>query len=203
MGCNYQEEKVDRSKLLGNDYRLFQDTPAWHLAKAVEAGDTSRIRKEVKEDKINPDYQESRFGNSLLMISIMNSQYNSVKILLDLGANPNLKDKYRGSSPVIEAADNNDPKYLKLLLSYKEDPIAIEDIPVKEGDLARETALNRAINPLDVNGLQKVKLLVEAGADINYSNESNPAYTTLPLADAFIANKMDIVLYLLKKKGGL
>jgi hypothetical protein len=115
-----------------------------------------------------------------------------------LGADPNLKDKYRGSSAMTDAAGNNDLKYLKLLLTYKGDPNALEDAPVKEGDLSRETALNKAINPLDENGLQKVKLIVEAGADINYSNDGKPAYTKLPIADALTADKMDIVLYLLK-----
>ena len=198
MGCNSQEEEVDKSKLLGNDYRLFQGTPAWALAKAVEVGDTSSIRKEVKEHKINPDYQESQFGKTLLMVSTINSHYNSVKVLLELGADPNLKDKYRGSSAMTDASGNNDPKYLKLLLIHKGNPNALEDASVKEGDLVRETALNKAINPLDENGLQKVKLLVEAGADINYSNEGKPAYTKLPISDAITADKMDIVLYLLK-----
>lgn len=199
MGCNNnQEEEVDKSKLLGNDYRLFQGTPAWPLAKAVQVGDTSLIRKEVEEHKVKPDYQESQFGKTLLMVATINSHYNSVKALLESGADPNLKDKYRGSSAMTDAAGNNDPKYLKLLLTHKGDPNALEDAPVKEGDLARETALNKAINPLDENGLQKVKLLVEAGADINYSNEGKPAYTKLPIADALTADKMDIVLYLLK-----
>ncbi len=199
MGCHHnQEEEVDKSKLLGNDYRLFRGTPAWPLAKAVESGDTSLIRKEVKEHKINPDYQESQFGKTLLMVSTINSNYNSVKALLELGADPNLKDKYKGSSAMTDAAGNDDPKYLKLLLTYKGDPSSLEDAPVKEGDLVRETTLNKAISPLDENGLQKVKLLVEAGADINYSNEGKPAYTRLPIADALTADKMDVVLYLLK-----
>ena len=32
---------------MGNDYRLFQSTPAWTLAKAVEAGDVKKIKEEV------------------------------------------------------------------------------------------------------------------------------------------------------------
>jgi len=50
-GCSNQEDKADKSKLTGYDYRLFQETPAWSLAKAVEAGDTSRIKTEVIENK--------------------------------------------------------------------------------------------------------------------------------------------------------
>lgn len=31
-----REKIVDKSELTGRDYRLFQNTPAWELAKAVE-----------------------------------------------------------------------------------------------------------------------------------------------------------------------
>lgn len=33
---------VDKSELTGGDYRLFQNTPAWELAKAVEDGNTNK-----------------------------------------------------------------------------------------------------------------------------------------------------------------
>jgi len=36
FSCNNRENIVDKSELLGDDYRLFQNTPAWELAKAVE-----------------------------------------------------------------------------------------------------------------------------------------------------------------------
>ena len=45
--CNSREQTVDKNKLLGNDYRLFQDTPVWGLAKAVSDQDTLEIKKQV------------------------------------------------------------------------------------------------------------------------------------------------------------
>jgi len=88
VSCN-RETKVDKIKLLGNDYRLFQDTPAWILAKAVEDEDISKIKEEITEKKINIDFQEPRFGNSLLMLAIGNNQYKTAEELLKLGADPN------------------------------------------------------------------------------------------------------------------
>ncbi|WP_262488551.1 hypothetical protein [Flavobacterium omnivorum] len=41
---------------MGNDYRLFQSTPAWTLAKAVEAGDIKKIKEEVLQKKVSVDY---------------------------------------------------------------------------------------------------------------------------------------------------
>ncbi|MDR6084565.1 hypothetical protein QE441_000359 [Chryseobacterium sp. SORGH_AS909] len=53
--CNKidQDKKVDKNNLLGADYRLFQDTPAWNLAKAVWGDDVDRIDEEVKKNSSN------------------------------------------------------------------------------------------------------------------------------------------------------
>jgi ankyrin repeat protein len=110
------------------------------------------------------------------MLAISNSQYQTTKSLLQIGANPNISDSYRGESAVISAAINDDPKYLELILKYQGNPNALEKIPTKEGDRVRSTALNAAISYLDLGSFEKVKLLVEAGANINYSNDGPEVY---------------------------
>lgn len=195
MACSNQKEKIDKSKLTGYDYRLFQDTPAWPLAKAVEEGDTSEIRIKIVENKINPNYQESQYGHTLLMMAIFNNAYLSTKTLLDLGADPNIRDKHRGANSIIAAA-NRDPKYLKLLLMYKGNPNIAENKSVAHDDSPMQTALTSAIS-YDYNySLEKVKLLIEAGANVNYPNDNN---TDLPLGVAIKRNNMDVTLYLLDK----
>ena len=119
---------MDKSKLMGNDYRLFQSTQARTLAKAVEEGDIKIIKEEVVQKKVAVDFQETQYSQSLLMLAIINSEYNTVKMLLELGANPNLHDTFIGETPVIVAAKNDDPKYLKLLLDYKGDPNLVENV---------------------------------------------------------------------------
>jgi hypothetical protein len=195
ISCNNRENIVDKQNLLGNDYRLFQKTPAWELAKAVEDEDTIKIKEIVKNKKSDIDFREPKFGNTLLMLSIKNSQFQITKLLLASGANPNVTNTYRGSSSVIVAAKNNDPKYLDLILKYKGNPNAKESVLVKEGDEVRESALLAAISFLDPNSLKKVKLLVESGANINYHN---PGHTDLPLSKALIVEKLDVALYLLQ-----
>ena len=44
-----REHKVNKEELLSSDYRIFQDTPAWELAKAVWDEDIDKIKKEVKK----------------------------------------------------------------------------------------------------------------------------------------------------------
>ena len=199
--CYNQEKPVDKSKLMGNDYRLFQSTPAWSLAKAVEAGDVKKIKEEVHTKKVSIDYQESRFGQTLLMLAIFNSEYDSAKTLLELGANPNLHNTFKGKTSVMVAAGNADPKYLKLLLNFKGDPNSIENVfsgPKKRINSERNSALTTAIVPsvMGKKNLEKVKLLVEAGADINYTKKG---IIQTPLAEALIQEQMDIALYLIEK----
>ena len=196
--CN-RETKVDKTTLLAKDYRLFQDTPAWILAKAVEDDNLEKIKKEVIDNKVDINYQESRFGKSLLMLAIINNQYNTSEELLKLGANPNLKDFYRGSNAIIDASYIEDSRYLKLLLKYGGKANSLETASGKEGDRARSTALNNAISYVDKYSLERVKLLVNAGADINYCNNGPEVYTNLPLGDALAQNNMDALLYLLEK----
>lgn len=195
LSCNNKETVSEKNNMLGNDYRLFQNTSAWELAKAVNNESNSEIIAEVSETKVNVDFQEPKFGSTLLMLSIKNSHYLSMKTLLDLGANPNIPDSYRGESAVICAANNIDPKYLKLILKYKGNPNAIESALYKKNDNVRQTALLTAINPLDSNSLQKTKILVEAGANVNYYN---PGHTELPLSEAITSKHMDVVLYFLQ-----
>jgi ankyrin repeat protein len=196
ISCNNRENIVKKENLLGNDYRLFQNTAAWELAKAVDDEDTIKIKGILNDKKVDIDFKEPKFGSTLLMLSIINSQYGSVKTLLQMGADPNVPDTYRETSSVIFAADNNDPKFLQLILKYKGNPSAVETAPFKKGDQVRQTALLAAISFLDPNSLEKVKLLVESGADVNYQNVG---HTESPLSDAITARKMDVILYLLQK----
>lgn len=92
ISCNNRENIVKKENLLGNNYRLFQNTAAWELAKAVDDEDTIKIREILNNKKVDIDFREPKFGSTLLMLSIINSQYESVKTLLQMGAGPNVPD---------------------------------------------------------------------------------------------------------------
>ncbi len=198
-GCYNRDRIVEKDKLLGKDYRLFQNTPVWDLAKATEDQDVFSIQNLVLEKKYPVNYPEPKFGNTLLMLAIENSDYKSVKALLDVGADPNVADNYRGSTPMHDAAKKKDPKYLKLLLEYKGNPNVIENNLPMENIETRETPLNVAISYPSGNNLEKVKLLVDAGANINFFNEHYTYLPHSPLSDAIIHKKFDIATYLLEQ----
>lgn len=198
--CYNQETLVDKSKLNGYDYRLYQSTPAWALAKAVKAEDIEKIKEEVLQKKVPIDLADPKYGSTLLRIAIYNKHYNSVKTLLELGANPNKHDSFTGATPVLAAAKSSDPKYLQLLLVYKGDPNSREYFSDANStqDEARETALNSCITSMDgYHDLEKVKMLVEAGADINYSKRG---MIQSVFGQAILSGKMDVALYLIEKE---
>ena len=194
--CYNQETIVDKSQLLGNDIRLYQNTPAWNLAKAVDAEDIVKIKQEVNDNKVNVDLKETRFGHTLLSMAVRNNKYESVKTLLELGADPNAADSYMGTTPMIYATQNDDLKYLKLLLSFKGNPNSAESAPPIKGNIVRSTALVKSTDYTIINSLEKVKMLVEAGANVNFDND---ARTNSPLSNALTMGKMDVVLYLLQQ----
>jgi ankyrin repeat protein len=136
-----------------------------------------------------------------LTLAIFNNEYDSAKTLLELGANPNLHTTFKGKTAIIVAADNDNPKYLKLLLDFKGDPNSIENVfsgPKKRIASERNSALTTAIAPsvMGKKNLEKVKLLVDAGADINYTKKG---IIQTALAEALIQEQMDIALYLIEK----
>lgn len=199
--CTSREQQVDINKLLGNDYRLFQNTPAWTLAEAVEDEDQTLIKKIVNQKQVDVDFKEKRFGQTLLMLAVTNQQYNSCKTLLELGADPNKYDSYDGSNAMIEAAQvsnitGDNTKFLELLLQFKGNPNFVEVGPRRKGNSTRNSVLISAVEINEVqSSLPMVKLLVEAGADVNYKNE----FGQTALKQAIILDVYDVALYLLQK----
>jgi hypothetical protein len=194
VSCTSRDTTVDKSKLFGRDYRLFQTTPAWALAKAVEDGDTDKIKTEISKNKSLLKFREPRFGQPLLTLAVMNENYESVEKLLELGADPNMQDFYNGDSPLMRAADigislkGPDPRFLKLLLKYGGDANAEEN---GQKQTRRFTPLMIACSG---RYFDYVKILVKAGAKVNTIDE----YGDSPLEEALASESPDIVIYLIQ-----
>ena len=197
--CQNMDIPVDKNSLLASDYRLFQSTPGWNLAKAVMNDDVSQIISEIKKNPALIDYTDIRFGQPILKFAIMNRNYESAKVLLKLGANPNKEDKLDGSSPLMEAARlGNDginsqkinEKFLTILISYGANPNIEEAGPRRNGNATRNTPL--LIASYEGN-LDYVKILINAGANINYANEFGENI----LGAAVNSRNPDLVYYLL------
>lgn len=186
--------------MLGDDFRLYKHTPAWSLAKAVEDEDTTEISKQVLQMHISVDYRDPEYKQTLLMLATRTNKIESVKKLLELGANPNAHNdstKYFGQSAVLLACRFTRPssKILALLLKYGGDPnstaCGVQENGLGEIVPIRDFALSAAV----FSSFEKVKLLVDAGANINYATSTE----NCAIENCMIFDRMDIMLYLLQK----
>jgi hypothetical protein len=204
IACRIEREiPVDKADLLGKDFRLFQGTKAWELAKAVEDENVEGIKFLVKNEEIPVDYREERFKQTLLMLAVIGNKYKSVKTLLELGADPNTPDdtvNSAGENAVILASQgylSTSPKVLKLLLKHGGNPNSISR-GVQKVDFTKRIpnrffALYEAISP--DGDFEKVRILVEAGADVNLQTETTGAGA---MQAAIYHDRMDVLLYLLE-----
>ena len=99
-------------------------------------------------------------GKTLLHIATENNSKNSVKFLLEYGADPEVKDIWQ-NTPLILATRYNNIEATKLLLEYGADP--------NTKDVSGMTCLHNGYIGIKPPGilLEIAKLLIEYGADVN------------------------------------
>ncbi|MES2635531.1 MAG: hypothetical protein V4669_21360 [Pseudomonadota bacterium] len=161
----------------------FGDTKEARLARAAAEGKVADVRRWVAEGANVNAYGQQNMTPLMWAFSGRNEA--GMRALLEAGADPNQRiGPKKDLHPVWIAAglDPEQPEILKVLLDFKGDPNA--PLP----DDAFYAPLTLAANKLSY-----VKLLVQAGADINTSNEIGVP----TLFSSVGIQKYDIVLYAL------
>jgi uncharacterized protein len=181
--------------MTGMDIELFKGQ-AWNLARAVYNEDTLRIAEILAKGNIPVDFKEPKFGNTLLMWAVRTNRCNSVKTLLENGADPNLQNNYDGTSALMYASTfgldySRDTRILQLLLQHGGNPNIEQGGPRQEGSISRKTPLLMAAGCC----YDKVKLLVEAGAKIDYKSEFNESVLSTSIIGG--ADEKSHILYFL------
>lgn len=190
---------IDKSKLSCMDYSLFKGTNAERLAEAVKKGDTISIKKEVLNQHIPVDITNPEFSTTLLMMATYYNNLKSVKCLLELGADPNLYNdttKLWGENSVLIASRriSPSPEILRLLLSYGGNPNSEAKGVKYTNDRKIVPIRDFSLQVASAYSIEKVKILVQAGADINKVGYETDDCAVL---SAIRHNQMDILLYLL------
>jgi ankyrin repeat protein len=190
---------IDKSKLTGLDYRLFKNTRTWELAEAVESGDTAKIGVCVGANGNLLSDREPKYGQTLLIMAVENRNFNSVKKLLELGANPNLQDKFDGNSALMSAVDIKvegdtsyaaDVRFLNILLQHGGNPNDVQKGDAVKGNHNHFSVLQKAC----LSGITEyVKILLKSGANVNLNGGNG----VNPLFGAVVSGNPDIVLLLL------
>ncbi len=188
-GCSSSQNK---DKMFARHIQLYKDSPAWELAQAVENEDTILIKELCKKDTSLLRYQETKFGQTLLEWAVYTNHFKSTKVLAECGANPNIQS-YNGTTAFIHAAEKHETSdYIKLLLKYGGDVNAIAK-PKDKNDEPQQ--LRTPLIAAAWCNLESVKILVEAGADINYVD----SFEQSALHNACLGNQIEIIQYLIQK----
>jgi len=92
------------------------DKFAWECHVLIKTGSLIALEKFITENKVNPNVKFR--GETLLALAINSQSCEMVKVLLRLGANPNLKSHARPITepPLIIAVQNNVINIVKTLL---------------------------------------------------------------------------------------
>lgn len=189
------------NSLPGFEFELFQETPVWELAKAVKKEDVKKINDLLKDSNIKVDYQELKFGNTLLILAVANEKFNSAEALLINGGNPNLPDFYKHDNAVttlcrdLHIEENCDTSILSLVLRHGGNVnYQLKYVDSLYGEITT--------NPLRIatyagKCLNFIRVLVDHGADINeYNSEPN----NTPVAGSIFSESLDVAKYLLMEK---
>ena len=159
------------SRLRGEDIRLWKNTPAWELAKAVRNRDTIQIKKILSLDKISIDYREPTYGQSLLHWAVWHNEASMIEFLLKQGADINLRNYWSSDSPLILACRYSeiDAKIVRILLDNGASP---NDLP-SEYDSVYEGRMRNNYTPLleAAHSSSEIAeyLLIECNIDPNQS----------------------------------
>lgn len=191
-GCLFDDGTGDTPEWKHRNLRIWKQTPVWDMALAVKHQNTTRIKKLAK---IHPEwlnYQEPRFGATLLIWAVGVEKYQSAQALLQCGADPDIATTFAGETALYVAAGfswidyqaKTDPKYVKLLLKYGADP-NIHYVGYKPIDGASDIT-DPGTSPLMRSigwGIDKTKALVDGGAEINHKSISGRTAAILALSE--------------------
>lgn len=175
----------------GLDIRIFNNTPVEELAQAVKKEDLATIKDLITIQNLPIDYQYSKYGNTVLMYAVIHSKKKSIRVLLELGADPNLRGKQDESAFLMSCGEYGqcDIAVTRLMLNYGADINSIETN--HKGGLVDKT-VRSALETACMNSCFDVfKLSIDEGAKFDKKDE-RWAYRS--------KNKMDILHYLVIEK---
>jgi len=185
------------------------DADADSLFYAVVTGDLAEVRRLVVDCGVDPNVRKDDKGATPLHAAAEYGYSEIVKVLLEHGAAPNIRDKY-GDTPLHYAAVFGNSKVVKVLLEHGVDPnirdkygatplhyAAAFDYP-KIVELLPKDLSDYDATPLqgavEFNYPEVVKLLLEHGANPNIQDYK---YGRTPLHDAAKNCHVDVARVLL------
>jgi ankyrin repeat protein len=164
---------------------MFKDAKEVALVEAATGGDAAKV-KSVASHGGNVNAVSSE-GPSPLLWAIHADNLAGVRALLEAGADPNLRmDPLDGLTALEVVISNGHSEMLRLMLAHGADPNLVPSDRAAERSLLATAAFE--------GYLENVKLLVQAGAEINFRDEHHQS----AVQAAIDGGHYEVVLYLLE-----
>jgi len=191
-----REKEVWGRVLRGDNPALFYGTPLYDLAKALSNDSFLSNKEEIIKlvDAVPKEYinfQEEKFGTTIGQFALRTNNISPIRILLDKGLNPDLIDK-SGNALIIDINHfyiNPSEKKMVLIQMIKKGA----NVNLFSNKSETSTPLIRASQS---GNLENVKILIEAGANPHFINESTWIPFNSPL-NAALQGHIDVVNYLI------
>lgn len=159
-----------------------QDAGLLALAQAIERDDAVGIRQAI--DRGASVNGRGRGGITPLLYAMSQQKIAAMKALVAAGADPLADAPGLMESPLGTAAASSNPALLRALLDAGCDPATVS-----------ERAAPLLILAIDAGRLDNVRLLIEAGADIDTSDAAGNS----ALVEAFLNMEYDLLYWLLER----
>ena len=162
-------------------HEIFRLTIYDEMAEAIENGDPDRFKALYGDSQLVNS--KGRSGITLLWLAVKFQQEEIVEFLLDRGASPDVEIDWVSS--IIGLAAEGDSAILRRILT------AGASIDHKSGGMSRSLPVHHAAR---IDGIENMKMLLEAGANVNSRTETG----LTPLSLAVAHRNIELVLYLLE-----
>lgn len=192
----------------GYNFDNFKETPLWELAQATRADDANKVQSLLKGKKVNLNYRDPLFKQTLLSLAIENNKRNAFLELLKAGADPNVfLGESNDETALVNAIiiqQNCDMYFIENLLMYGANPNLEIQNPNPEQHFDKSFPLLVAIGSRADNGNECVNIvrhLVDKGAKINvcYTNQVSGICEGV-ITECLRNNSMELLKYFVIEK---
>ena len=122
LGSEYEENEEIKNMIRTQEAMFKDHEPLWqNLIKNVKKQNVDKVRERLNDPNIKINYIDS-YNKTALHYAVENNDYDMAKLLLENGANPNVRNNYSRRTPILLAIDNNNYDMVELLLDHDSNP---------------------------------------------------------------------------------
>lgn len=165
--CSNPNSLGDKHKMSPKNYKLFQGTEVWPLAKAIIQKDYDKLDSIIETNPGILDTRDSIYGNTILMLSIFHRDYELFSILLKHNPEITYYNDWKGS-PIYEASRYGDSEVRFIADLLKKGANINDSIYNDDETLVISTPL---IEAAMCGNEEVLEFLINRGAKINLKSD--------------------------------